>query len=240
MKPPNYELIDNSPDQRRLIYHVDSYAGQFLLFLSRNIPDFSSHGADHTLHIIDNLNKFVKNWEIELTQDEALLLYLAAWLHDIGCIKDRNKHHEISASLLLGNTSLVEILTEKYAICLKYIILAHRSQYPIEDVPKDHENIRLRMICAIFRLMDACEICYPKCPSAVYEVIKDSLNEKARQVWIGHKNILDLKFNKPEIRIFVNEIDKCQFMIDDLNMEISTIRDTFEENDIPVPIVRTI
>ena len=171
---------------------------------------------------------------------DVLAIRAAAWLHDIGCIKDRNKHHEISASLLLGNTSLVEILTEKYAICLKYIILAHRARYPIEDVPKDHENIRLRMICAIFRLMDACEICYPKCPSAVYEVIKDSLNEKARQVWIGHKNILDLKFNKPEIRIFVNEIDKCQFMIDDLNMEISTIRDTFEENDIPVPIVRTI
>lgn len=240
MELPDYKLIDNTPEQRRLIYHVDSYSGQFLIFLSRNIPDFSSHGVDHTLHIIDNLNNFVKSWEIELTQDEALLLYLAAWLHDIGCIKDRDKHHEISASLLLNNTGLVEVLTEKNAICLKYIILAHRARYPIETVLKDHENVRLRMICAIFRLMDACEICYPKCPSAVFEIIKDSLDETSKQIWIGHKNIVGLKFNKPEILISVNEIEKCQFIIDDLNKEINTICDTFKENDIPVPVVRTI
>ena len=240
MRTPEYVLINNTPDQRRLIYHVDSYAGAFLLFLSRNIRDFSSHGSDHTLNIIENLNNFVKNWEIELTQDEALLLYLAAWLHDIGCIKDRDTHHEISASLLLGNKNLVETITEKNAICLKYIILAHRSRYPIKTVPKTHENIRLRMICAIFRLMDACEICYPKCPMAVYEVIKDSLDKTSQNVWIGHNNIVGLKFIKPEILIFVNELEKCQFILDDLNKEINTIRDIFKENGIAVPNIHTI
>ncbi|MGA2934839.1 MAG: hypothetical protein ABSD81_06765 [Methanomicrobiales archaeon] len=240
MRTPDYSLLSNTPDQRRLIYHVEYYSEPFLIFLSRNLPDFSSHGIDHTIHIIDNLNEFIKNWEIELTQDEALLLYLAAWLHDIGCIVDREKHHEVSADLFLSNINLVKDLTARYAICLKYIVKAHRARYPIESVPKEHENVRLRLISAIFRLMDACEICYPKCPKDVYEIIKDSFGETARTIWIAHMNILSLKFTRPRIQISVNDIDKCQFIIDNVNHEIDTIRDTFLENDLPIPIVKTI
>jgi len=240
MRLPNYSLIDYNPEQRRLIYNVEYYSEPFLIYLSRNIPDFSSHGTDHTLHIIDNLYEFITNWEIKLTQNETLLLYLAAWLHDIGCIKDRENHHLVSVEIFLNDQNLVEALTPTYATCLKYIVKAHRARFPIEDVPKEHENIRLRMISAIFRLMDACEICYPKCPRQVYNIIKDSLSDKSNNIWIAHMNILSLKFTKPEIKISVNDISKCQSIIDSVKHEISTIKDTFIENGLPVPIVITI
>jgi exopolyphosphatase/pppGpp-phosphohydrolase len=233
-----YSLVNKTPEQMMLLYLIESYSKPFLTFLPRNISDFSSHGIDHTQKIISKLNCFVPNWNIELTQDEALLLYLASWVHDIGCIKDRERHHEVSANLLLNNTSLYESLTDKYAIPLKYIVLAHRSQYPLDSISQEHNGIRLRMICAIFRLMDACEICYSRCPKTVFEVIKDSFNPRSREVWIGHMNILNLKFSNPEIQIFVNDIEKCQFLIDDLLREIKTINDTFEENGLPLPTVQ--
>jgi len=241
MKSPDYKLIECTPDQRMLLYLIECYSGQFLTFIPRSNPDLSSHGFDHTLNIISNLNNFIINWNIELNQDEALLLYLAAWTHDIGCINGREKHHEISASLLLSNVNVVESLTERYAICLKYIILSHRyKKYNIADVPFQYENIRLRMICAIFRLMDACEICYPRCPRAVYDVIKDTLDDEATKFWIGHMNILGLKFSNPGIRISVNEREKCQFIIDSVCEEIDSIAETFNLLKIPVPTVTII
>lgn len=237
MEVPDYQLIDNTPDQRMLIYLVESYSLQFLIFLSREIPDYSSHGLDHSMHIIKNINAFILSWKIKLLQDEALLLYLAAWIHDIGCIKDRENHHEVSVELMLNNKSLYESLTEKNAICLKYLILAHRARYSIESVPKNYEEIRLRMICSIFRLMDACEICYMKCPKAVYDVIETTLNDKSKEIWNAHMNIIGLTFKKPQIQILVNDINKCQFIIDDLKKEINTIEGTFRENHLAVPTV---
>jgi len=238
MKDLEYPLIDYTRDQQELLYLVECYSEQFLTFIHRNIRDFSSHGTDHTLHIISNLNDFIPSWGITLTQDEALLLYMSAWVHDIGCINDREHHHEVSASLLLGKMSLVETLTDRYTTCMKYIILSHRARYPINSVPEEHEGVRLRMICAIFRLMDACEICYMKCPKDVFEVIKKSLRGESRKIWIGHMNILSIKFRNPEIIVSVNELEKCNFIIDGLRTEIDSIAETFRENELPVPVVR--
>jgi hypothetical protein len=237
MPNPEYPLIEKNLRQDDLLYLIQSYSEQFLTFIHRNIRDYSSHGPDHTLHIIANLNEFVPNWGITLSQDEALLLYLSAWVHDIGCIKDREHHHEVSAALLLGKKNIVESLGERYTTCMKYVILAHRARYQIESVPEVYEGVRLRLICAIFRLMDACEICYKKCPEDVFNVISRSLRGKSRTIWIGHMNILSLKYRNPNIVILVNEQDKCQFIIDDLKTEIGTIAETFQNNGLPAPIV---
>lgn len=237
MNIPDYQLIDNTAAQNNQLLIVESYSLQFLKFLSREIPDYSSHGLDHSMNIIKNINAFILSWKIKLSQDEALLLYLAAWIHDIGCIKDRDNHHEISAQLMLNDNAVYETLGGKNALCLKYLILAHRTRYSIEDVPNDYEGVRLRMICSIFRLMDACEICYMKCPKAVYDVIETTLNDKSKGIWNAHMNIKDLTFKMPEIQILVNDINKCQFIIDDLNKEIITIEGTFRENHLAVPTV---
>lgn len=236
--PPEYALLETNSEKRVLLYIVENFSEQFLRFLPRNIRDFPSHGLDHTLNIITYLDEFVKNWEIDLTQDEALILYSAAWAHDIGCIKERERHNEISSSLILENTSLCESLTEKYVFCLKYVILSHSSKYSIDSVPENHENIRLKLICAIFRLIDACEIYYVKCPRVVFEIIKDSLDDTAIKYWEGHMNIISLKFKKPDIQLIVNDQNASQLLIDKLISEIESIRKIFESNDIQIPLVK--
>lgn len=237
MEIPNYIFVEYSSDTKYLIDAFDNYSTQFLTFIPRKLPEYSSHGVDHTLRIINkNINLFLGAWGIILNQDEGLLLYLDAWVHDIGCIISREEHASASIKLM-QKSKLLDPFPEKYVCCLKHIILAHRKNYSLIDVPDECDNVRLRMICAIFRLMDACDITRQRCPSAVYDIIKLELGDESNEIWKAHMNIKDLIYHKPNIIIYVDDINISKSLVDNLNCEISTIKSTFEENNLIVPTI---
>lgn len=237
MEVPNYIFVDYSSDTEYLIGAFEYYSTQFLTFIPRKLPEYSSHGVDHTLRIINkHINIFLEAWGIILNQDEGLLLYLAAWVHDIGCIISREEHALASINLM-QKSKILEPFHEKYEFCLKHIILAHRKNYSLIDVPDKCDNVRLRMICAIFRLMDACDITRQRCPSAVYDIIKLELEDESNEIWKAHMNISDLIYQKPNIIIYVNDIEISKSIIANLNREIITIKSTFEENNLIVPTI---
>lgn len=239
MNYPTYELLENTPLQKALIYQIENYSEKFLRFLPRVLQDYPSHGIDHTFNIMKHLNNFVPKWEIDLNQEEILLLYLASYLHDIGCIKSRINHHKFSAEIFLGSQNLCESLGDKYIRCLRYLIISHSSKYRgLNLIPIYDENIRLKLICSIFRLMDACEICYSKCPKDIYDIIEDTLNSISKSYWIGHMNIIDLTFDKPQIQITVNEKEKCRDIINHLRNEVRSIKRPFVEYGIVYPKVK--
>jgi hypothetical protein len=225
---------------------VGIYAEQFLRFIPRNIKNFPSHGMDHSINIINLTNAFVDGWSISLSEDERYLLYLAAWLHDIGCICGREHHNEVSFQILARNESIcnsINAVNGNVLHDLKYVINSHSSIYPIDTVPKMRSRVRLRLICSIFRLLDACEISCTKCPKEVFSLIRPTLDGDpiAYSFWDGHMRIRSLTYKKPDIEVLVvDSNDNSQKIIGRLKGEIESITAIFDESGICIPNVNVI
>jgi len=225
---------------------VAIYAEQFLRFMPRNIQNFPSHGLDHSINIIKLINEFTGNWNISVTEDEKYILYLSAWLHDIGCICDREHHNEVSYQILLQDESTCNIINNVSANALynlKFTINSHSSSYDIEEVPKNLNGVRLQLICATFRILDACEISCTKCPKAVFDIIAPTLKEDpiAYSFWDGHMRIQLVTYKEPDIIILTRgSNENTENIINRLKMEIDSINSIFRENGVCVPRINVI
>jgi hypothetical protein len=225
---------------------VAIYAEQFLRFIPRYIKNFPSHGLDHSINIIKLTNGFIENWNISVTEDEKYLLYLAAWLHDIGCICDREHHNETSFKILLQDESTcnsIKNVNTDALMQLKYVINSHSSSYDIEKVPEILNGIRLKLICSIFRLLDACEICCTKCPKAVFGLIVPTLKDDptAYSYWDGHMKIQSVTYKAPDIIILMRDSNEnSEKIVNNLKKEIDSIELTFKENGLIIPHVNVI
>jgi hypothetical protein len=245
---PKYKYTGINHPQQTILVFVSKYAEGFLRFAPRKIRNFPSHGIDHTVNIIRMINAFTANWGIRLSRNERFILYSAAWLHDIGCVKDRSPHNKISVDILLRDQDICDYfngLDTDLLIILQYVIESHSSSYKITTVPKKIGAVRVRLICAIFRFLDGCEITNFKCPAPVFAEIKDdlinddgSVDEDALEFWMGHMNIKYIGFSKPDINITVNDSRKSRNIISRLKKEIKSVQKIFVENAIDVPIVQ--
>jgi hypothetical protein len=244
---PKYEYKGISHPQKTILVTVSKFSEGFLRFAPRTIRNYPSHGVDHSVNIIRMINDFTEKWEIKLSKNERFVLYSAAWLHDIGCVKNRSPHNTISASILLRNESIANLFTgldNDLLADVQDVIESHSSTYNINDVPVKRGVVRVRLISAVFRLIDACEITNFKCPAPVFFEIKDDLKDEhgavdkeAVQFWKGHMNIKYLGFSKPHIAITVNSPRQSKKIVDRLEKEIVSIQDIFRENGIDVPVV---
>ncbi|WP_318345175.1 HD domain-containing protein [Flagellimonas baculiformis] len=78
-------MIPNST----LLEQAESYAKQLLINVLD--PNFLYHNIDHTLRVVQSVREMAEYHRLPKQETETLLL--AAWLHDIGYIKDP-QHHE--------------------------------------------------------------------------------------------------------------------------------------------------
>jgi hypothetical protein len=245
---PKYKYKGISHPQKTILVTVSKYAEGFLRFAPRKIRNFPSHGIDHSVNIIRMITDFTDKWEIKLSRTERFLLYAAAWLHDIGCVKDRSPHNMISVDIMFNSESICNSfngLDNDLLFILRDVIESHSSSYEINNVPIKRGSVRVRLICAIFRLIDACEITNFKCPAAVFAEIKDDLKKddgtidrEAIEFWEGHMNIKDIGFSKPNIEIIINNSHKTRKIVSRLKKEIESVQGIFTENGIDVPVVQ--
>lgn len=244
---PTYQYTGIEEYQEIALITISKYSEGFLRFISRTIQNYPSHGIDHSVNIIRLINDFTDKWEIELNADERFILYAAAWLHDIGCIRNRDHHNLLSVKILLKNegiTNAINDMDNDMLHSLKVVIESHSSSYDINTVPLNRGTVRLRLICAIFRLLDGCEITNVKCPGPVFEEIMEDLRNsdgtvdtEAVEFWEGHMNIKYIGFSKPNIEIMINDPQKTRKIIDRLKKEIGSIQHIFQLYEIEVPVV---
>ncbi len=237
MNDGTVEYANISDAYEAKLKQIEIVSKRFLKFVPRDIPNYPSHGVDHSQNIIKLLNEFIEAWSINLTKKETYLLYLGAWVHDIGIITGREGHNESSAEILDKTPFFGSILGKDIVALLKWIVMAHSSSYPMKKVPKNFLGVNLQLICSVFRIMDACEIAYSKCPSEVYELIKNDLDTKNDKYWKAHMSILGTWFEVPKIKILVDNLEFSNILIEHLKEEIDSIRDVLDSNNIPVPHV---
>jgi hypothetical protein len=216
------------------------FAERLLQFVSRGIPDFPSHGVDHSVKIIEYIDSLIEKWPLILSEEEIYLLYLGAWLHDIGNIIERTNHNITSATIINESPIIESQLGGDTRELLAWIAKAHSSSFDIMDVPTGTQEIRLRFISSIFRILDACEITNIKCPTEVYKIIEKELEHDSKMYWEAHKSIRSVKFSNPIISITVDDLEKSEFLIEKLCREIDSVKDVILSNDMTLPIVEMI
>ena len=238
MNDGNVKYANVSDAYEAKLKQIEVFSEKFLKFIQRGIPDYPSHGVDHSQNIIVLLDKFIEAWSIDITEKESYLLYLGAWVHDIGNITGRDGHNKKSAEIVGKIPFFRSILGKDIVALLKWIAKAHSSKYPLKEVPQNCLNVRLQLVCSIFRIMDASEIVYSKCPNEVYELIKDDLGSESDKYWKAHMSVIGVGFKIPNIEIVVDDLEFSNILIEHLKEEIDSVRDVLDTNGIPVPRVK--
>lgn len=208
--------------------------------LPRAIPDYTDHGTIHSDNLMNLLCNFLGNFDtFPFSQEEKLLLCLCVHLHDIGCILGRADHNKKSVKLLKHRrfSFLEDMVGDDLLACLKYMVLSHSSDYDLESIPREpiHANVRHRLICAVFRLLDGCELSSARTKRVLYEILKTykKIKPEDAKYWEAHLSTLSVVFNGNTIFVMSKNLRKTRTLIKHLRKDLKEINRVFEEEGFP-------
>lgn len=248
-----YELPQELEEKKNLFKEMTKILRSYV---PRGIPDFTDHGEMHSGRIEEILKDLIiptcngsDNTAIHLNDYECFCMITSCWLHDIGCIVDRENHGIRSAQIvkeLLSGTFTTSGIQELEP-CIIKIISTHtdtdedkkKGIVGLSNLIKEMEvklgekeqikkiTIKLQLIASLFRLADACDICAIRAPSLVYKLIKDTFKEgKSKKIWLAHSEIVKLAIDsdKYSFSIYVDNKAKAQPVIEKFKKDIEEIK----------------
>ncbi len=205
-----YQALASYPQLRFRIEQVEQYASRLLPFIPRGLPVFQSHGVVHSLALVSNINKLIAGPGLQVSPDERFLLYLAAWLHDLGylhplSIYDRGMHVSLSVEMLDRDQTVINLLNASELSLLGTIIRYHDTHTDLTAIREETTSVRTPLLAALFRVADAVDLGTDRCPEEVFLLIEDGLNEHSRRHWQAHQNITGVRISYPVITIQVHD-----------------------------------
>ncbi len=226
---------------------------------------FTDHGTQHLQRVISKLNALVSLLPTELDDKEVFLLLVGAYCHDLGMFlgghqnespqEIRLHHHERSAELIdvLVTGHYINLDTFEITVA-KIIARAHRS-VDIDEVPAEHNAeqsvIRTRLLSALLRIADACDLDHTRAPEAVFNFLFDNIPQSSRQHWRQHQIVAGVQFNRLTAAIvvsvqldggFVERIDKLRIansISKELERELQSVSRVFASNGIGLAWIET-
>jgi hypothetical protein len=245
--PPDIKFEDldfyplNDKDLEK-IFSLAMPTRHLLTYVTRSgAEDFTDHGIDHATRVSWLLQKMIKICEengSEINEHEAFCLYAAALLHDVGCIINRENHavHSVEVidrvkdpHLIISGFPIDEL--EDY---IKWIIKTHSrsSGIPLSDAPLERtyrgKKIKIRLLCGLFRLADACDLFYERARRIVYDAIEpDFQSSESKDYWIAHMHVKWIYFipETGKIQVLVSNKEKAKPLTNTLVAEVQTVED---------------
>lgn len=180
------------------------------------------------------------------SQEEKLLLCLAIHLHDVGCLLGRTNHNKKSVKLMEHKrfSFLEDMIGDDLLTCLKYMVISHSSDYDLESIPREpaHARVRLRLLCAIFRLLDGCELSSARTKRVLYEILKtySRIKPEANKYWEAHLSISSVVFSDNMIFVDSKNLRKTRRLTKHLKRDLKIINKVFREENFPELTVQII
>lgn len=233
----NYEEIGLNLGKAAIIEYVKITSKKILKHIPMNLHEYTDHGIKHCENIEDYFELFIKIGHIDLTDDEKLLIGLAIWTHDLGNILDRDSHERFSVEILTDSvaySSLEDSIGAQLFKALQIVIISHRSDFDLNSISEVpiHPNVNLKMVCAVFRLLDGCDITKARISNALYEVLNKyrPLSAISEKNWESHQNIIGVMFLDKKIILIIKDYEKAKLLTEDFIKNLDTINKIFEEN----------
>jgi len=115
------------------------------------------------------------------------------------------------------------------------VIRYHQKEYSLAEIPRDPiiSSIRTPLICAIFRLIDECDISCRRTSSTLYDIIMEyaPLGTRSQKYWKAHLSTTSIVFKAKEIIIGVEDESKSRILINRLRKRLKEINEIFESYD---------
>lgn len=222
-------------EQSLIIHRIELWANPLLAWIPSKMPYFTDHGILHSKNVLEKIIILLEQYPAAFNKDQKFLLALAAKLHDIGCIIDRTNHHKHSLKII--NSFLKEDLVNEigYGLfnCLKQIIVSHSKKYNLNHIIKyEHDDIKLGLICSIFRLADALDQTKARISKSLYSILKDEkiLNDESNDIWKAHMSIKNIEIKKTKITIYIEDFVYSDIILRSLDDELRPINDYLNNN----------
>jgi hypothetical protein len=219
-----------------------AFVEPILSFIPKSMPSFTDHGLRHSNNILTILVRFKENLKslnppLAFSEEEIFLLAAATFLHDIGCIVGRRKHSESSANLIINDPQFRCLSTwirdPGLRSCLIIVIKAHSSKFDFNTISGNmiHPQVRLKLVSAVFRLMDACEISAARTPELVYEILNNNNKMRPREskYWGCHLRIVSIVFEGTKINILHRDPSKPNVVLRHFRKDLRKINAVFKE-----------
>ena len=180
---------------------------------------FTNHGVSHSSSVENYVEQIIKICDlcgIELNDAEKAILRCACWLHDIGRIREQN-----GLNHALESVNVIRILCDKGHLNLgaikdeiEYVVSAHSSKgLPLANVEMERPisganyNVRLKLLCALFKIADECDIDRLRAPKSVYDVLEDLMPESSRFHWVRTWNVIRVVLSYEERKIIIHIVE---------------------------------
>ena len=214
-------------EHSRIVLNQIIFIKEILQWIPRSIPNHTDHGLLHATNVMTNIMKFDNNY-VDFSEREKFILLLASIFHDIGCIINRKNHHFNSLEILERDEfkEFRDLLNEEEYISLQQVIVSHSRSYNLNIVIENPaEDIRLDLICPLFRLADSLDVGSSRIDMLVFKILRDYnlLNEKSNKIWESHTSILEVNIKKQEIIIETRDIFLNEYCLMNIIEEVDPI-----------------
>jgi hypothetical protein len=151
---------------------------------------------------------------------------------------DRENHNETSVRILDGSEfdALRADLGSIHYKALTQTILAHSKKYDLTSIADVlSKKIRLKTVCAIFRLADACDQNSKRVNKLLFKILvnEKSLAVPTQQIWKSHLNVENVIIEKTTIKMIVHDSAIAKHCIDHLRAELPAINDALTSVNLP-------
>ena len=193
----------------------------------------------HSTNVLRYVRDIVKEYPAEFTEEEKFILALSAVLHDIGCITGREKHNEKTVRILAKKRfNLFRVmLGPLFYRALEQVIVAHSKDFDLTSISADPSpEIRLKVISAIFRLADACDISALRVKELLLEVLleESQLDEKSEEIWKSHLAIENVLIRGTRIKPQVYNLKVAEYCLKNLQEELKSINSILSAYELPI------
>jgi len=198
-------LYDKSPELYNRLEPIKTHIKKVLNIISAVFPEYTDHGWAHAL-AVENLvyRIFGDRLYNVLSTYEIFVLIISCWFHDVGmtgAINEdsetiRREHPDRSAKYL--NDHYSELNLERHEASVIGKICQSHGNWNLniysERLLVKQEKIKLRLLCAILGLCDACDVTCDRAPEIVYKIAKPG--RESDIFWRTHLDIGGLDKNE--------------------------------------------
>ena len=126
--------------------------------------------------------------------------------------------------------------------CVKYLAVSHSSDYDFDLLPKHPipPKIRLNLICALFRLIDGCDLLPARANRVLYEILMkfDPMDKQRQRFWKAHFSIKGVVFQKNKMTISTEDDLVSKPLTDHLIEDLDEINKILIKNGFPAFSIR--
>jgi hypothetical protein len=167
-------------------------------------PEGNNHGRQHITRVLEYLNRLLATKPLKhLNPYELFLAMMSILYHDIGLIQQRERHADISKSLLEGDSNDAYIINSIDKEIIAAAVVSHSSskdiaaecaQFPREIVVGNYEA-RPKVVAALVRLADELDEDHRRADPILQQRLENKLPPDSRFFWLFCQRVRGVRPN---------------------------------------------